>query len=102
MKISSFGIMVLCLGLLACEAQAQDKITNYICRDGSKLAVEFTADAAKIGLPDGSKLELPQQQAASGILYSSDRHELRGKGDVATWTVGKKTPTECTVEIPAQ
>ena len=35
---------------------------------------------------------------ASGIWYSTPQYELRGKGDEAEWTVGRRVPTRCKVK----
>lgn len=67
----------------------------YTCADGTRFTIYFSENAATVTLSDGTKLNLPQQPSASGILYSSGRHEFRGKGRDATWTVGRMTPTQC-------
>ncbi|UDF03975.1 MliC family protein [Asticcacaulis sp. AND118] len=70
----------------------------YTCQDGTAFRIAFSENAATVTLNDGTKLHLPQQVAASGIWYSSGRHDFRGKGRDATWTVGKKVPTQCVTD----
>ncbi|KAA0891150.1 lysozyme inhibitor [Pusillimonas sp. ANT_WB101] len=68
---------------------------TYQCEDGSRLSVLFEHETAIVTLPDGQAVRLPQQIAASGFSYASARHGLRGKGDEAQWTVGRRTPVMC-------
>ncbi|WP_298331569.1 MliC family protein [Asticcacaulis sp.] len=70
----------------------------YTCQDGTTFRIAFSEKAATVTLKDGTKLHLPQQVAASGIWYSSGKHDFRGKGRDATWTVGKKIPTQCVTD----
>jgi len=72
----------------------------YACDDGTVLRVRFDNEdgLAEVTLPDGGQLRLPQQRAASGIWYATPQHELRGKGDEARWTVGRRVPVACRVQ----
>lgn len=63
-----------------------------------RLVVAFKDEHAEVTLPDGAVLTLPQQRAASGFWYATPRHELRGKGQEATWTVGRAAPLACRAE----
>lgn len=69
--------------------------TRYACDDGGFLSVRFTGEAALVTLVDGSTVTLPRQPAGSGFRYASDRMELRGKGDAATWSARGSAPTPC-------
>ncbi len=68
---------------------------EFRCDDGTVLSVSFHENEATVVLPNGEVATLPQQRAASGFWYSSGRHELRGKGYEATWTIGRRAPTTC-------
>ncbi|WP_372053008.1 MliC family protein (plasmid) [Tistrella mobilis] len=74
---------------------------TYVCDDGTRLDVRFINgptledSRAIVSLGEGDPLSLPQQMAASGIWYATPRHELRGKGREATWTVGRRTAAHC-------
>lgn len=70
----------------------------YTCEDGTVLRVIFVSEGARVTTPDGQELVLPQQPAASGIWYANAQHALRGKGEEATWTVGRRVPTNCRVQ----
>ena len=67
----------------------------YACEDGLRLTVVFERDAALVRLPDARTIRLAQQRAASGILYSTEGYELRGKGDDATWDAPGATVVQC-------
>ena len=92
-------LLAACMAAPGVPAGAQSPLApvDYTCSDGSALRVRFEAEAAVVTLPDGTELRLPQQRAASGMWYATPQHELRGKGDEATWTVGRRAPASCTV-----
>lgn len=80
------------------EATPPDGPVVYSCEDGLTLRVRFARDGAHVTLPSGEQLLLPQQPAGSGTSYATPRHELRGKGEDATWTVGRRVPIGCRVQ----
>ena len=71
---------------------------DYACADGTRLKVVFEKNHASVTQNGGQVLILPQMPAGSGIRYATPRHELRGKGNDATWTVGRKVAVECRTE----
>ena len=87
------GAMALLAGCMPRATAAPTVV--YQCEDVLRLSVQFDPDKARVTLPDGTVLSLPQQPAASGFWYSSGLHELRGKGDEAQWTVGRRVPMAC-------
>ncbi|MFD1332256.1 MliC family protein [Methylopila musalis] len=74
-------------------AAAED--TRYACDDGSFLQVTFRDESAHVVMADGETADLGQQRAASGVWYASERYELRGKGDVATWSERGRPAASC-------
>jgi membrane-bound inhibitor of C-type lysozyme len=82
--------------VFAADKQHADPHADYVCEDGTRFSVRFADETAFVRLTDGTKLELPQQRSGSGFWYSSGRYELRGKGNDAMWTVGRKVPVNCT------
>lgn len=68
---------------------------EFRCDDNTVLSVSFHANEATVVLPNGEIAVLPQQRAASGFWYASDRYELRGKGNEAGWSVNRRPPTQC-------
>jgi membrane-bound inhibitor of C-type lysozyme len=88
----------LLLGLAGCSSvPTAPAPVVYSCDDGSVLRAQFGAEVVVITLADGTALSLPQQRVASGIWYATPQYTLRGKGDEATWTVGRRTPVACQV-----
>ncbi len=85
------------VALAACATSDATPTVTYACDDGGTLRVRFEPDAARVTLADGTELRLPQQRVASGLWYATPQHELRGKGDDATWTVGRRAPAQCRV-----
>ena len=69
----------------------------YACEGGTTLTVRFAPGMAYVSTGSGAELALAQQVAASGIWYATPQHSLRGKGEQATWTVGRKVPVQCRV-----
>jgi membrane-bound inhibitor of C-type lysozyme len=90
------------LVLSACAAAAETSgriQARYTCEDGTALSVRFSADGdtATVEQADQQALVLPRQRAADGFLYETPAHTLRGKGDEAMWTVGRRGPVRCRV-----
>lgn len=89
--------------LAACAATSRHEAASvhgpvvYSCDDGLTLSVRFTREHAEVTLPSGEQLSLPQQPSGSGIAYGTAQSELRGKGDEATWTSGRRAPVGCRV-----
>lgn len=74
---------------------------QYLCDRELTLSVTFVksqkADDNKAiirGFGD-HPLELPSVVVASGFLYANAKYSLRGKGEDATWTVGRMAPVKC-------
>ena len=81
------------LFLLPTKSRAAD--IKYACEDGTALTVAFSDAQAEVTIPDGTKIALPQQQAASGFWYSNGRYELRGKGEELRFSIGRMAPVTC-------
>jgi membrane-bound inhibitor of C-type lysozyme len=89
-----------CAALCACSSdEPAHPLPNayYDCQNGNSLFVIFEPNAARVKMKTGETVVLPQQRAASGMWYRSDRYALRGKGDDATWTAAQAAPTQCHV-----
>ena len=69
--------------------------TRYACDDGSFLQVTFGDETAHVVMADGETATLAQRPAASGMWYASKRYELRGKGDVASWSEQGRPAASC-------
>ena len=79
-------------------AQENYPQADYRCDDGTEFTVIFDQqeDAALVMI-NSDTLRLESQRPASGMWYASPTHEFRGKGDEATWTVGRRVPSDCRV-----
>lgn len=80
---------------------AGERTAVYACEDGTGFTVRFApnGETATVELADTDRpLVLPIQPSGSGFHYATPRHSLRGKGDEAQWTVGRRTPTRCVAE----
>lgn len=89
------GLVVAATGLFLFSAESRAADIKYACEDGSSLTVVFSEAQAEVTIPDGSRLSLPQQRAASGFWYSNGRYELRGKGDELQFAIGRMAPINC-------
>jgi membrane-bound inhibitor of C-type lysozyme len=90
-------LVVACLAACATPSAGPAPVV-YTCDDGTSLTVRFAPEVAYVSTGTGAELALPQQRAASGIWYATPQHTLRGKGDEATWTVGRRAPAQCRVQ----
>ena len=87
--------LVLILVLSACATADTVPTAVYRCAGGERLDVVFEENQAVVTTKNGTMATLQQQKAASGIWYSNDRYDLRGKGKYATWTIGRRAPINC-------
>lgn len=77
----------------------------YTCEDGSSFSAVFDNAAGPDGVvilifPDGAALTLPRAVSGSGIRYTDGKHEFWGKGDQASWTIGRRAPVSCSTRAP--
>ena len=69
---------------------------TYTCTGGQTLEVSFSDGKATVTPKGGEPVILPIAMTADGFQYSDATHNLRGRGDDATWTVGSAEPLSCT------
>ncbi|QEE47498.1 lysozyme inhibitor [Rhizobium sp. WL3] len=89
------GLALAATAVLILSESSRAADIKYACDDGTSLTVTFSEQAADVTLPDGVKLSLPQQPAASGFWYSNGRYELRGKGEELQFAIGRMAPVTC-------
>ena len=89
------GLALAATAVLMLPAASRAADIKYACEDGTALTVTFSETTADLALPDGSKVALPQQPAASGFWYSNGRYELRGKGEELQFAIGRMAPVTC-------
>ena len=104
------------LALTACSSsQVTKKQQVYRCERGSVLNITIIervyptslkgrhskirnltqATAAIVNVNGEQVATLPAEEVASGFKYSDGHYSLRGKGNEATWTVGKMVDEQC-------
>ncbi len=96
MRTCSRVLAVAAVSLLAaCGRPTTLPTVEYLCTDRTALRVTFVENAASVLMASGYAVQLPQQMAGSGFRYADERHELRGKGNDITWTLGNSEPLHC-------
>lgn len=71
--------------------------TVYLCDDGERLSVEFDnpREMATVRTSLGQAIDLYMERPPEGIWYRASGHDLRGKGQFATWSAEGQEPTQC-------
>jgi hypothetical protein len=107
---------LLCTLSVACASKTE-KITEsrnyngtFLCDGSQQVRVRFTPFKAELE-SEGTIVEMAQQPAPAGFLYTADGQSLRANGIEATWIDGKGAVHHCrdvtslsgnTISIPAQ
>ena len=68
---------------------------SYTCDRGPPMTVIFSGDTARVEGGDGQTVIMQQRESGSGFWYESATHSLRGKGNEATYTIGRMVPLTC-------
>jgi membrane-bound inhibitor of C-type lysozyme len=94
-----------CLSLLSLSAcvtknevsSLENTTVQYECDRGTQLLAIFSKDGSNVEISTNTvkNLKLPSQATGSGFIYSNGRYELRGKGEEATWSVGRMASEHC-------
>lgn len=92
-------LLPLLLALAALPAAAAERVA-YVCDNGARLSISFSADAdgrpqATLHFADADVV-LPQIPSASGALYRADPIRLHTKGDEATFEDTSGNARRCT------
>ncbi|WP_160327124.1 MliC family protein [Elizabethkingia anophelis] len=100
--IASLAITSLTTGVFANETKqftietktnVQDEIVKSTAKDSHGKTIKMSFNNTKdivIVLFEGKTIEMKDQKPASGIWYSNDHYELRGKGSEVILYKGKK------------
>ena len=116
MRILIFVFLSVVL-LGACASTPEAKNIAYTCDRGTNFIVNYTKKgfttmrngkngihryevkniAANITLADGTILSLPVQKIASGFKFSNGKYTFSGKGNKASWAVGKMLAEQCEI-----
>lgn len=91
------GAAWLAAGCAAPDA-ATERSVNFLCDNGERVALRFfPQQGVGVLVRGGRTLELQQQPAASGFVYSNGTHTVRGKGEDLVIEVGRMVPLRCKV-----
>ena len=71
-------------------ADAKPIKAKYYCNKGQTLRVVFQGNKAVVTPKGGEPITLKQGMAADGFYYAKGKYSLRGRGNAATWTAGRK------------
>ncbi|MES2960008.1 MAG: MliC family protein [Pseudomonadota bacterium] len=75
---------------------AGERRVQYECTGGEKIEMRFfPAQGIGVLVRNGMPIELQQQPAASGFLYSNGPNTVRGKGSEMTVEIGRMVPFTC-------
>ena len=104
-QILCIAVLLAFSGVVAAAESPADKarVVNYQCDQWPQLQVSYAADGsqASVALPSGQALVLPAKPVASGFLYATPQHSLRGKGSEVSFTMGRRAPMQCKQAAPA-
>ena len=69
---------------------------QYACGNGENIEMRFfPVHGVGVLVRNGKTMELQQQPAASGFLYSNGPTTVRGKGNDLTLEIGRMVPIQC-------
>ncbi len=63
---------------------------KYTCNKGQSLKVVFKGSKATVTPKSGKPVTLTESMTADGFLYANSKYSLRGRGNKATWSVGRR------------
>lgn len=88
-----------CVGCTALPPAGEptgERRVSYACADGQVVEMRFFPNqGVGVLVRNGKPMELQQQQAASGFIYSNGPNTVRGKGDELTIEIGRMVPIRC-------
>jgi len=74
--------------------EVRDYNATFVCDGDQRVQVRFAPFKAVLE-SQGLSVDMIQQPAADGFLYTRGGQRLRARGDEATWTDGKGTVHHC-------
>ena len=75
---------------------ADTRDVAFGCDNNESMSVRFvTSREVAVLTRNGESIELKQQPAASGFVYSNGPNTIRGKGDALTVEIGRMMPIQC-------
>jgi membrane-bound inhibitor of C-type lysozyme len=94
-------LLASCSGARPRDAAPVALEARFACTNGEAIEVRFgPAHGVATLIRNDQAIELTQQPAASGFVYSNGPNTIRGKGDDLRVEIGRMTPLECKVAAP--
>ena len=88
--------------VVGCSAPVQqgeptgERRVQFTCSNGEEVEMRFfPLQGVGVLVRNGKPMELQQQPAASGFIYSDGSTTVRGKGNELTIEVGRMVPIQC-------
>ncbi len=76
-----------------------ERVVAFACDNNESISVRFIASReVAVLMRNGDEIELKQQPAASGFVYSNGPNTIRGKGDALAVEIGRMMPIQCTAQ----
>ena len=107
MKTARQHLFLICLPCAMPAACAPERIhevrdynATFVCDGGQTVQVRFAPFKAVLE-SQGVSVDMIQQPAASGFLYTGGGQGLRARSDEAMWTDGKGANHQCRATIAA-
>ncbi|MGB5904054.1 MAG: hypothetical protein WBF99_16195 [Xanthobacteraceae bacterium] len=69
-------------------------VSNYICQDGTRLAVRLLGDRASVSVNGAVEVDLPSMEP-EGTTYSNGKWTLTIIRGRLSWGVGRAVPSAC-------
>ena len=69
-------------------------VSNYVCEDGTRLAVRLMGDRASVSVNDAPAVDLPSM-GSEGTTFSNGQRTLTIVQGRLSWGVGRAVPTAC-------
>lgn len=102
MRLAVPSFLLSTLLSIGCSAPAYqgeptgERRVQYVCGNGDEIEMRFfPLQGVGVLVRHGKTMELQQQPAASGFLYSNGPNTVRGKGSDLIIEVGRRAPIEC-------
>lgn len=70
-------------------------VSNYVCEDGTRLAVRLLGDSASVSVNEAADVDLPSM-GPEGTAYSNGQWTLTIAQGRLSWGVGRAMPSACT------
>ena len=99
--VAAFASAVLLAACAAGTEKSEDGVRSvkFGCANGERIEMRFfPAQGVGVLVRHGKPIELQQQPAASGFVYSNGPNTVRGKGDELIVEIGRMAPLKCQAE----